>query len=141
MLPSVFVFAAAGAIDAFDRAWAWRRWPRGVFLSTKGDDARVSRHRAAGALDECRQGHKPRLPWSDRCYHPPVRGERIRVLRVIARLNIGGPALHTMLLNDRLDPRRYDSRLVVGTEEPGEGNYATFYGMVPERVTVLPALG
>lgn len=141
MLPSVFVFAAAGAIDAFDRAWAWRRWPRGVFPSTKGDDARVSRHRAAGALDECRQGHKPRLPWSDRCYHPPVRGERIRVLRVIARLNIGGPALHTMLLNDRLDPRRYDSRLVVGTEEPGEGNYATFHGMVPERVTVLPALG
>ena len=40
MLPSVFLFAAAGAIDTFDRAWTRRRWPREVFPSTKGDDAR-----------------------------------------------------------------------------------------------------
>ena len=49
----------------------------------------------------------------------------MRVLRIIARLNVGGPALHTTLLTQRLDPRRYDARLVAGTEEPGEGNYPT----------------
>ena len=39
---------------------------------------------------------------------------RIRVLRVIARLNVGGPALHAVLLTERLDPARYESRLVAG---------------------------
>jgi hypothetical protein len=48
--------------------------------------------------------------------------ERVRVLRIIARLNIGGPALHTTLLTERLDPRRYDARLIAGTEGPDEGN-------------------
>ena len=69
------------------------------------------------------------------------RSEPVRVLRVIARLNVGGPALHTTLLTERLDPRRYDARLVTGTEEPGEGNYLALHGKAPERVTVLPALG
>ena len=67
--------------------------------------------------------------------------ERVRVLRIIARLNVGGPALHTTLLTERLDPRRYDARLVAGTEAPGEGNYLRLHGSMPERVTVLPALG
>ena len=30
--------------------------------------------------------------------------DRIRVLRVIGRLNVGGPALHATLLTERLDP-------------------------------------
>jgi glycosyltransferase involved in cell wall biosynthesis len=67
--------------------------------------------------------------------------DRVRVLRIIARLNVGGPALHTTLLTERLDPRRYDARLVAGTEAPGEGNYLRLHGSMPERVTVLPALG
>jgi glycosyltransferase involved in cell wall biosynthesis len=68
-------------------------------------------------------------------------GERVRVLRIIARLNIGGPALHTTLLTERLDPRRYDARLVAGAEAPDEGNYAALHGAAPPRLTVLPALG
>ena len=68
--------------------------------------------------------------------------ERIRVLRVIARLNVGGPALHTTLLTDRLDPRRYDARLVSGMEAPGEGNYLALHGRTcGDRITVLPSLG
>lgn len=34
-------------------------------------------------------------------------GRRVRVLRVIARLNMGGPAHHVSLLSGRLDPARY----------------------------------
>src|SRR5262249_37623564 len=67
--------------------------------------------------------------------------ERIRILRIIARLNIGGPALHTTLLTERLDPRRYEARLIAGTEAADEGNYLALHGAAPERVTVLPALG
>lgn len=68
-------------------------------------------------------------------------GARVRVLRVIARLNVGGPALHATLLNERLDPARYDSLLVAGTEEPSEGNYLALRGKSLERLVVLPALG
>ena len=45
-----------------------------------------------------------------------------KILRIIARLNIGGPALHCIILNSELDPRRYVSLLVTGIESPYEGN-------------------
>jgi glycosyltransferase involved in cell wall biosynthesis len=66
---------------------------------------------------------------------------RVRVLRIISRLNVGGPALHALLLNDRLDPCRYDSRLVVGQVGDDEGDYLTLHGATPERVVSVPALG
>ena len=67
--------------------------------------------------------------------------KRIRVMRVIARLNIGGPALHATMLTERLDPSRYDSLLVTGTEEPGEGNYLELQGKSLDRLLLLPVLG
>ncbi len=67
--------------------------------------------------------------------------ERIRVLRVIARLNVGGPALHATLLTERLVPERYETRLVAGTEAAGEGNYLALRGRPLEGLHVLPALG
>ena len=65
----------------------------------------------------------------------------VRVLRVISRLNIGGPAVHTTLLTTRLDPTRYDSTLVTGTEEEGEGNYLELQGLSVPRLVRLPGLG
>ncbi len=47
---------------------------------------------------------------------------RIKVLRVIARMNVGGPAIHVVNLTAGLDPTRFESRLVTGTENPGEGS-------------------
>lgn len=74
---------------------------------------------------------------------PPVIGtdQRIRVLRVIARLNVGGPALHATLLTERLNPARYDSLLVAGTEDPQEGNYLRLHGRSVPGLIVLPELG
>ena len=46
----------------------------------------------------------------------------IKVLRIIGRLNVGGPAIHTVLLTACLDQRKFDSRLVTGTEGPTEGS-------------------
>jgi glycosyltransferase involved in cell wall biosynthesis len=66
--------------------------------------------------------------------------ERIRVLRVIARLNVGGPALHASLLTERLDPDRYDSLLVAGAEGPSEGNYLALHRRRLPRLVHLPAL-
>ena len=39
----------------------------------------------------------------------------VRVLRVIARLNMGGPALHVAYLSAGLADRGYDTTLVAGT--------------------------
>jgi glycosyltransferase involved in cell wall biosynthesis len=47
---------------------------------------------------------------------------RLKVVRVIARLNIGGPAIHVTNLCAGLDPLRFESILVTGTENPGEGS-------------------
>src|SRR6266851_772525 len=47
---------------------------------------------------------------------------RIKILRVIARMNVGGPAIHVVNLTAGLDPARFDSMLVTGTENPGEGS-------------------
>jgi glycosyltransferase involved in cell wall biosynthesis len=46
----------------------------------------------------------------------------VKVLRIIARLNIGGPAIHAVLLTAGLDKERFDSSLAYGSTEPGEGD-------------------
>jgi glycosyltransferase involved in cell wall biosynthesis len=66
---------------------------------------------------------------------------RIRVMRVIARLNVGGPAVYATLLTDGLDPARYDSLLVAGSEDVAEGNYLELRRRPLDRVHGLPALG
>jgi glycosyltransferase involved in cell wall biosynthesis len=48
----------------------------------------------------------------------------IRVMRIIARLNIGGPAIHVTLLTERLAPPDFESMLVCGHIGPGEGDMA-----------------
>jgi glycosyltransferase involved in cell wall biosynthesis len=49
--------------------------------------------------------------------------DRIRVLRVIARMNVGGPALQVTGLMEELDADRFDHRLVVGQLDEGEGDH------------------
>jgi glycosyltransferase involved in cell wall biosynthesis len=46
----------------------------------------------------------------------------IRVLRVIARLNVGGPSLHVSYLTRGLDERGYETTLVAGTVGADEGS-------------------
>src|SRR3989338_1524823 len=45
-----------------------------------------------------------------------------KILRILTRLNIGGPAIHAALLTTRLDPRRFPTCLVVGEPDPTEGD-------------------
>lgn len=46
----------------------------------------------------------------------------LTVLRVIARLNVGGPAIQASLLTSGLDQKRFISTLVTGREASREGN-------------------
>src|SRR5216110_1728498 len=49
---------------------------------------------------------------------------RVKVLRVIARLNLGGPALHVAYLTAGLRERGYDTTLVAGSLTRGEDSMA-----------------
>ena len=64
----------------------------------------------------------------------------LRIVRAIARLNVGGPARHAVLLCRDLDRRGYDSLLVFGETGPGEASFedlATAAGIRRERVSTL----
>ncbi|GAA0351164.1 glycosyltransferase family 4 protein [Actinoallomurus spadix] len=61
-------------------------------------------------------------------------------MRVITRMNVGGPALQAVELMRGLDPGLFDQRLYTGTVEPGEADHLDLRGagVVPHRI---PALG
>ncbi|MEN8149573.1 MAG: glycosyltransferase [Planctomycetota bacterium] len=72
---------------------------------------------------------------------PRPTGRRKKIVRVIARLNVGGPSRQAILLTRRLDPERYDSVLVTGRVSPHE---ADMTGVARERgiaPIVLDGLG
>jgi len=52
--------------------------------------------------------------------------ERIRVVRIIDRLNVGGPAKHVTWLTAGLDPERFETTLVTGVVPEGEGDMGYF---------------
>jgi len=59
----------------------------------------------------------------------------------VARLNVGGPAIHVTLITKYLGPPAYDSRLVTGVVGPEEGDmsyYAAAHGVEP---VIVPELG
>jgi glycosyltransferase involved in cell wall biosynthesis len=51
---------------------------------------------------------------------------RIRVVRVIDRLNIGGPAKHVVWLTAGLDSTEFENTLITGSVPPGEGDMSYF---------------
>jgi glycosyltransferase involved in cell wall biosynthesis len=58
----------------------------------------------------------------------------MKILRVIARLNVGGPARHVVWLTEGLKPAGYDTLLVAGIVPPGEDDMsylAAQSGVVP----------
>jgi glycosyltransferase involved in cell wall biosynthesis len=65
--------------------------------------------------------------------HPRAH-KRVRVLRAIARLNIGGPAIQAISLTRLLEPLGYDTTLVRGREERDEGSMDDLAG----RLGVTP---
>ncbi len=65
----------------------------------------------------------------------------IRIERVIARLNIGGPARHTILLTRHHRDMGLISELVAGRESPGEGNMLWLAEQCGVEPVIIPALG
>jgi glycosyltransferase involved in cell wall biosynthesis len=66
--------------------------------------------------------------------------ESIKVLRVIARLNMGGPALHVAYLAAGLRERGYDTTLVAGSLARGEDSMEFVADELGVKVERLPGL-
>jgi glycosyltransferase involved in cell wall biosynthesis len=67
--------------------------------------------------------------------------EPVKVLRVIARLNMGGPALHVAYLTAGLRERGYRTTLVAGTLARGEDSMAFVASGLGVEVVTIPELG
>jgi glycosyltransferase involved in cell wall biosynthesis len=70
----------------------------------------------------------------------PRNGRPIRVLRVIARLNVGGPALHVTYLARGLAERGYETTLVAGDVARGEASMSFVAEQAGVEVVTLPGL-
>lgn len=69
---------------------------------------------------------------------PP--GRVLRVLRVITRLNVGGPAQHVAYLTTGLVPHGFTTTLISGRIDEGEGDMGYFCEKVGARVEYLDCL-
>jgi glycosyltransferase involved in cell wall biosynthesis len=80
-------------------------------------------------------------------FHQPVARstlvspEHVKILRIIARLNVGGPARHVALLNAGLNARGHETLLIHGELDHGEASLEQFARDRGVRMVKLEALG
>src|SRR4051794_25531873 len=91
-----------------------------MVTASTGQATQPRRRARQNTAGEVRQGSPGPMPETV----PVADFPRVRVLRVIARLNLGGPAHHVRLLSARLPPERYETLLVAGRVGPGEEELA-----------------
>lgn len=65
---------------------------------------------------------------------------RVKILRIISRLNIGGPTVHAVHLTEGLDPARFESVLVSGQEGADEGSLLDWARARHVQPAVVPAM-
>jgi glycosyltransferase involved in cell wall biosynthesis len=71
---------------------------------------------------------------------PTVPGQ-IRIVRIITRLNVGGPAQHVTYLAERMHDAEFSTALIAGSLSRGEGDMAPLAARRGVGVTYVSALG
>ena len=66
---------------------------------------------------------------------------KVKVARIVARLNIGGPAVHIINLMAGLDPDRFENLLIVGRPGPNEGDMGYLASQKGIDPLIIPGLG
>jgi glycosyltransferase involved in cell wall biosynthesis len=64
----------------------------------------------------------------------------MKILRIIARLNVGGPARHVVWLTEGLQPYGYETLLVAGVVPPGEDDMSYVAAAAAVRPFTLPQM-
>lgn len=70
--------------------------------------------------------------------HRPPR--EVRIAHVVARLNIGGPAIYTVMLANHFNRRNYRSLLIAGRPLAHEGDMGYLLESAPADIEVVPTL-
>lgn len=65
----------------------------------------------------------------------------IKIVRILSRLNIGGPSVHAVLLTEGLNNQNYRSTLVTGRVGESEGNMLYFAGQHGVTPLIVSQLG
>jgi glycosyltransferase involved in cell wall biosynthesis len=65
----------------------------------------------------------------------------VRLVRIITRLNVGGPAIQAVGLSGRLRTRDYETLLLHGRLSPGEGDMSYLLDVEGVDATFCPSLG
>lgn len=63
-----------------------------------------------------------------------------KIIRVITRLNVGGPAQHAILLTSSLRSRNFDCQLITGVVDPPEGDMMALARQLDVTPVVIPTL-
>ncbi|MGE0086618.1 MAG: glycosyltransferase [Desulfococcaceae bacterium] len=80
---------------------------------------------------------QPPMPCAE---NPHLPEKRIRILRIISRLNVGGPAIHVHLLTKGLDSQKFESILVTGRISPQEGDMSYLFRPGDPQPLIIPEL-
>lgn len=67
--------------------------------------------------------------------------KKLKILRIIARLNVGGPAIHAILLTRALNNERFESILVTGRVSEAEKDMIYLAKEKGVRPVIIPELG
>src|SRR3954463_5783216 len=70
----------------------------------------------------------------------PPAPETVRLVRIIARLNVGGPSIQAVTLTRLLEARGYRTRLVRGREGPREGSMEYLARELGVAPTLVPSM-
>jgi len=65
---------------------------------------------------------------------------KIKIFRLIARLNIGGPAIHVNLLTKGLDSKKFKPILIAGKISPKEGDMSYLFDSMNIQPLIFPEL-
>jgi glycosyltransferase involved in cell wall biosynthesis len=90
-----------------------------------------ARQRVVGRHDAEQARREYRALWDAAAASAVVTGRPMRIVHIIARMNVGGPAQILAMLMDRMDPDLFDQRLIVGQVGAGEEDW--FELRQPER--------
>ncbi len=66
---------------------------------------------------------------------------KIKIARIITRLNVGGPSFHTILLTANMDPVRFETLFIRGLEEKDEGSMDYLAREKGIETVLIPSMG
>lgn len=67
--------------------------------------------------------------------------KKIKIIRIIARLNIGGPAINASILSADLDKKRFDTKVLYGSLAEGEAGLENMMRSSNVDMVLIPELG